>query len=664
MAEASRLCNSTRQPMRKFLQASLFSILFSTVSIAVQAQLLDTAMGPRVWLRANYGVQPLIWQDGSGHKKDATALNGQFPSSGGLINYNPSLSFDGVDDYLKIPFAFDGLMEFSVIAVYQTPDTTERGIWGTENAITRKVAATTRKVSGPDTLTDAYGKNENRVYSSTVIQTWTGATQPTSNAFFSLGTSGKTLSDKLFKGKLAELLVYNRAINFLERSQIETYLGIKYGIGHNGHNYVSSEQKVLWDADKNKAYPNNIAGIGHDDGYKLNQKQSGSAYDSGLLIISAGAIAVSNLDNKTNINPGDFLIWGDNGQSLKDKFEADTLLSVVQRHWMMEASGLSASQLKTTLQIDVSRLAKSASGYWLIIDRSGTGNFAADNVEYINATSVSNGIATYNVFWDKDGSGRDAFSFARAKDFFAVVKKLGNPTCFDMKGGHVLVEMVAGHAPFTYTLAGATNKIQRSWRGSESQNEEKQLTDDTYTVTITDSYQNKAVRNFKMKGPSKLLVELGPDQNLGNAQAISLDAGKDIADTVAVTYKWESSFGFNSTESKVNINDSGIYTVTVTRQSDGCPFKDEITINGADANRMAVFPVPVKSGDTFKMSVSLLEAGTVDVKVINASGGLVREMQGSNGTEYEFISSISDAGIYLVVITTPKGSETHKLIVD
>jgi len=280
------------------------------------------------------------------------------------------------------------------------------------------------------------------------------------------------------------------------------------------------------------------------------------------------------------------------------------------------------------------------------------------------ADKVSDGIATYKVQWDKDGSGRDAFAFARAKDFFAVVKRLGNPTCFDMKGGHVLVEMVAGHVPFDYTLRGNSNKIVRTWRGSEHQNEEKELVDGDYTVTINDSEQNQSVRNFTLTAPTQLNVDLGPDQNLVDAQSISLDAGKSIADTVAVSYKWEGSFGFSSTDRNVNIAESGIYTVTVTRKSDGCPFKDEITINGAETNRLAVFPVPVKSGNTFKMSISLMEAGTVNIQIIDSNGGLVREMRGSNGTEYEFISSLSEAGLYLVVITTPKGTETHKVIVN
>ncbi len=652
--------------MRKLLPSTALSCFALFFSFTTQAQLLDTAAGPRVWLRSDFGTQtPLKWLDKSGHHRDATSVSGQSPSATGKMNYNPVMTFDGVDDYLKVPVSLEGLMNFTVITVYQTSDTTERGIWGTESATTRPVVATTRKISGPDTL-DYYGKNENLAYGSTVIQTWTTLTQPSSSSFIALGSSGKTQTDKPFKGQLAELLVYNRGISFLERSQVETYLGIKYGISHTGHNYVSSEEKVLWDTDKNKAYANHIAGIGRDDSYLLNQKQSGSAYDSGLLIISAGTITSSNIENKTTVNNGDFLIWGDNGRSLKDKVGTgkDSVISVTQRHWMIEASGMSASQIKANVYVDISRMAKSIDGYWLVIDRSGQGNFSADNVEYIIAEKVSNGIAIYKVQWDKDGSGKDAFAFARAKKFFAVVKRLGNPTCVDMKGGHVVVEMVTGNAPFNYTLKGVSNKIVRTWHGSENQNEEKYLTGGDYTVTINDSQQNQSVRTFTLTAPTQLTVDLGPDQKLIDGLPIALDAGKSISDTVAVSYKWEGSFGFNSTERKVNIAESGIYTVTVTRKQDGCPFKDEITINGAETDRLAVFPVPVKSGDTFKMSVSLLEAGTVDIQIIDSNGGLVREMRGSNGTEYEFMSSLSDSGVYLIVIKTPKGSETHKIIVN
>src|SRR5579859_6463833 len=127
--------------MRKFLPASALSFFIFILSSGAQAQLLDTVVGPRVWLRGNYGTQTSsTWLDASGHSNNATSLNGQSPTPTGMMNYNPVMTFDGVTNYVKVPVSLEGLMDFTVITVYQTSDTTERGIWGAENAVTRPVA--------------------------------------------------------------------------------------------------------------------------------------------------------------------------------------------------------------------------------------------------------------------------------------------------------------------------------------------------------------------------------------------------------------------------------------------------------------------------------------------------------------------------------------------
>jgi hypothetical protein len=54
---------------------------------------------------ADAGAQtatPTLGTDRNGHNLHATALHGQEPGRGGSLNFNPSLVFDGVDDYLRI----------------------------------------------------------------------------------------------------------------------------------------------------------------------------------------------------------------------------------------------------------------------------------------------------------------------------------------------------------------------------------------------------------------------------------------------------------------------------------------------------------------------------------------------------------------------------------
>lgn len=283
--------------------------ILSAFAFCGRAQTTDSLSGPRVWLNADRSqLTANAWTDLSFFKRDATTpTSSGLPSPSGRINFNPALSFDGVDDYLQILYSLDGLPELSVLAVFQSSDTTERGIWGAEET-SRKILLTTRRAIGPDSIADQYGKNEHATVLNTVVQTWddAGVTAATTG-FISLGSAGKSRSYKPFKGSLAELLIFNRALSFLERVQYETYLALKYGTGLRGGNFVSSGEKVLWHVTQNAAYGYNIAGIGRDDFFKLYQKQSGSAYDSGLLVINAGKLAESNQRNAAVINNQDLL---------------------------------------------------------------------------------------------------------------------------------------------------------------------------------------------------------------------------------------------------------------------------------------------------------------------------------------------------------------------
>ena len=394
--------------MKKTFTASCF---FVATFLCSFGQTTDSLMGPRVWLNAERSeLTANLWSDLSIYKNDATAgFPGNIPSSSTLINFNKSLVFDGVDDYLKIPFSLDGLAELSILAVVHSADTTERGIWGSEESL-RKVLLTTRRAIGPDSIADVYGKNENITVLNTVVQNWENAGVASESGFMLLGSAGQKRSYKPFKGSIAELLVFNRALTFLERVQYETYLAIKYGTGLRGGNFVSSGEKVLWHVQQNASYGRNIAGIGRDDFFKLNQKQSGSEYDSGLLVINAETLSTTNARNTAVINNQDFILWGDNGLPLSTRSGegSDSLLSIVQRKWLVTATGNTANKLSTELRIDVKKLPAEPMSYWLVIDRSGQGNFSADNLEYILPATTADGKIVYkNVLWDVDGSGQD-----------------------------------------------------------------------------------------------------------------------------------------------------------------------------------------------------------------------------------------------------------------
>jgi hypothetical protein len=628
----------------------------------------DSLKGPRVWLSADHSeLTATKWSDRSLYKNDAVGASpNATPSSYTTINFNKALVFDGVDDYLKIPYSLEGLAEISILTVFHSADTTERGIWGTEQALSRNVLLTTRRAIGPDTIADDYGKKEKITVLNSVLQNWDKTATSSTDAFMSLGSSGITKSYKPFQGSIAEILVFNRSLTFLERVQYETYLAIKYGTGLNAGNFVSSGEKLLWHVDHNGAYGRNIAGVGRDDTYKLYQKQSGSAYDSGLLIVSVGALAASNDANTGTINDQDFILWGDNGLPLSTLpgLGADSILSFVQRKWLMTATGTSANKLATELYVDVNKFPADPLGYWLVIDRSGQGNFSVDNLEYILPENIVNGKVVFkNVTWDKDGSGKDNFGFARARNLLAVVRKLSNPSCTNVTAGSVKIEIIAGQGPYNYKLADENGKDLREWRENTTSVIQKDLEKGEYTLTVKDAASESLSRVFTLTMPDALDISLGPDQQFSIVNPIILDVSGQVPDSVDVTYKWENSFGFSSTDEKITVAETGVYRVYVTKQTDGCVFTDDIAITGAESQRVAVYPNILKSNESYNISVSLEKPASVAVKVFNSNGLMMEAMEGKNNSEYQFITSMRDAGLFLVVIQTPKGIHTRKVIV-
>ncbi len=125
-----------------------------------------------------------------------------------------------------------------------------------------------------------------------------------------------------FNGRMLEIINYNtRKDDATERNKIQSYLAIKYGItlGVNGTstNYTSANGTTIWNSSTNTGYNYDIAGIGRDDASLLNQKQSKSVNSGSVIAIGLGDVALTNNANTNTFgNDGDFLVWGNNGQSM------------------------------------------------------------------------------------------------------------------------------------------------------------------------------------------------------------------------------------------------------------------------------------------------------------------------------------------------------------
>lgn len=618
---------------------------------------------PKVWLRTDMGdLSDSTWHDVSGNENHVNISASHSTTEAKTFNFNPTRQFLETDDSAIIPFSVEGLSEITFIVVYQPSDTAERGIIGTKNGVERNLMLTTSRVLGPDSVIDVFEAGRGLINMTTITQNWEDAKFPGEEATL---TFGSIINDEVkdFNGAIAELLVFDEVLPFLERVQYETYLAIKYGISLKDRNYVNSRGIVLWKAEENEDYGYRIAGIGRDDHFKLYQQKSCSSIDSTqLLTISTGESREDNttaaLANQT------FILWGDNNQALTiSKGEGrDSILSVLDRKWLILMNG-NTGRIPTQLALNISHLPQDSLGFWLVIDRSASNNFSVDNLEYIKADSISGDtIAYYNILWDTDRSGKDHFSFAKVKNLFAVARTISQPVCTDPHSGKVKIEVVAGTAPFEleWSLIGSDEKEKFVIRDSVVIDK---LLSGTYNMQIKDkngAILNRAIPLIMANG---VPVSLGPDQALEQGKAIILDATSAIPDSLDVEYAWESSFGFGSTSGKINVTETGIYRVFVTNKANGCIFSDEVTISGSPIQRYELFPNLIHQNESFNISISLKEPLTIQLRVLDVKGNLHSEINGKGSSEYQFQVSLQRAGHYTIVLETPDGVSAKKIIV-
>ncbi|MEM6804989.1 MAG: galactose oxidase-like domain-containing protein, partial [Bacteroidota bacterium] len=312
----------------------------------------------KLWLRADEGISSANtvnqWEDASANEMDANQATGnRQPSIQATgMNFNPSLSFDGVNDHLQTQLDINhaALPNTSILAIYKANNANSGAVWGEDNYgwdrflvdDTRNRATINQMVSdgqgGNYDIPGLFPVNEvvlaNVIYkqgetnASSVhvngeqVRTFT-ANQSGSSNRFQIGDDGNPVQP--FNGSIAEVIVFGREISPVEREKVHSYLGLKYGLTID-HNYYASdyaasgsgtEASPIWDKALNSAYHHQVKGIGRDDQSRLYQRQAKSEDSEGLLEIYLGAIhnsfPSSNVDNPNSF-PDDksFLIMGHN----------------------------------------------------------------------------------------------------------------------------------------------------------------------------------------------------------------------------------------------------------------------------------------------------------------------------------------------------------------
>lgn len=392
---------------------TILIILIVTIVPHVGAQTIT----PLLWLRADStSVNGNMWQDISGNNYHAVFSSHTIPTVDSLVNYNLSFYFEA-ETILRIPQLQTTESENSFIVVYQLnrSDSTENPLWQMQTDSSHFLGLTTQRILN-DQTTIRYGEdNVQGPIVNSLSQLW--RKNGMSDTLICRGQVGSN-DTATFNGCVAEIVVLPIGSDYTDSNLIAwySYLAVKYGVTLKETSYLSSGNKVIWCYDSLQQYSQAICGIGRDDAFGLYQKQS--TMNGTGLSIAIDSVANSNTLNIAVIANDNFLMVGcdiDSFRTATDLYLDNDLTVSRYGDGLVKVTGNDFLQNSTVLQMNDLEWQDSLLNYVLLIDRSGTGEYALENVEFIFPSEVDtnrNMLFFNDIYWDVDRNGQDVFCFA------------------------------------------------------------------------------------------------------------------------------------------------------------------------------------------------------------------------------------------------------------
>lgn len=252
------------------------------------------------------------WKDLSGNGNDVTTTGGAIQALQDSLNYHTVYANAIPSRTWATASAFRGKVIFAVGKV-TAGGTGNPGLWGFSTKGVRGTTAGVADGGQASPFSGTFRVNGNAAAATGDAKyfrmfTSNRGTVTSDNEQFYLGNflSGGTVYPYY---SFAEFIVYDTTLTVTQINQIESYLGIKYGLTL-GHNYIASDGvTVVYNV--LSSFAKDIFGIGRDSLGVLDQRQSAAFDSTGVVSISLGTHAAKHNDNVSTFdNDKQFLMMG------------------------------------------------------------------------------------------------------------------------------------------------------------------------------------------------------------------------------------------------------------------------------------------------------------------------------------------------------------------
>ncbi len=387
------------------------------------------------WLRADLGVTTTgsgvsTWADQSTNGNDATQTTdgSRPPVTSDVINFNPSVTFDGGADFMESAYNDDPTNDVSLFTVFNSDadGTDAQLLWSQQNGTGTGRSVQYINDNGASTGNFFGGTGQNSstgyTYQDWALSSYIYDHSATELDFFRNGLADGNFSvtaeaadgtwrlgsnknaGQFFDGEIPETAIYSDEVSASDRNKIESYLAIRYGLTLDqtvNTNYRASNGSVVFPATSSLpdyiSYANDIFGIARDDQSILAQTKSQSVNSDAIMTITNG----NDPDNPASFtNNFTFLLVGNDNDDDGTIEEITTELppnvtARLDREWRAAVTG---NLGEVTLQFDVTGLGVSGTtvaDFKVLVDRDG--DFTDGFVQSFDATSYDSGTGIVTI---------------------------------------------------------------------------------------------------------------------------------------------------------------------------------------------------------------------------------------------------------------------------
>jgi len=460
---------------------------------------------------------------------------------------------------------------------------------------------------------------------------------------------------------LVEMLIHDRVLSTPERINVISALAIKYGLTLHGVPYMNSDGVTVWNDQVDRSYGANIIGIGRDTHGAIDQRSSTSTNEPGFMVMTTGPYTIWN-DAATAIPDGHFVLFGDNGGQRVWNEREPGQPQFLDRSWLLRKTGSTPFQTELELsRRSIINAPETEGSVWLVIDRSGTGEFRLGEVDYHRGAVIGAGgrYSFQDLRWDEDGSGTDVFRLVAGGSFIPKLW-IDPPVCATAIGATVHIGVAGGEGDVRIALRQVDGTFERQLLvQDDSVRTIRDVPQGEFQLEISDASGYRLEDRLWIQAVDAPNIRLDDEYILDPARPLIVDAG-DLPSSAS--YEWSCDGSTVGVGRMITIGRTGTYQCTV--EVDGCTARKDFRVRTkeeADYFEVAAMPNPAVDG-RFKLSIGFSTATTATLRIVNAHGAIVQSRDLSGSAYYSMDITVERGSVYMVSVTSEHGTRALKIV--